>query len=75
MTYVIQGLHRNWTIKFNDFPTTNLNFPWLRNAENPAFWGHILLDDMENVSSFQTARNIWIKNEILWFFHDLNHFS
>ena len=26
---------------FHDFFMTNLNFPWLRNAENPTFWGHI----------------------------------
>ena len=48
-------------IKFNDFYMTNQNFPRLKNAENPAIWGIFLLDDMENVSSFQTARNIWTK--------------
>ena len=36
---------------------TTLNFPWLMNAQNGAFWGH----NKENFSGFQTARNSWIK--------------
>ena len=40
----------------------NFNFPRLGKAENPAFWGHILLSDMDNFSSFQTARYRWTKN-------------
>ena len=35
---------------FHDFSKTNLSFPWLRNDDNPAFWGKFLLDDKKNVS-------------------------
>ena len=43
---VSQASHRNWAIKYNslfyDFSMTNLNFPWLRNAQTQPL-GDILL--------------------------------
>ena len=50
-----QGSYRSWVTKFNDFSMTNLNFPRLRNTENPAFWEHILLGGLGEFFQFSNS--------------------
>ena len=73
---------KNWTIKSNGFSIINLNFPWLRNAENLAFWGifcsiirimfpvfkqHEILDQKMQFHDFSMASAIFRK------IHDFSH--
>ena len=46
---------------FHDFSITSLNFPWLKHDETQPFWSIFSPDDIENVCSFQTARNLGTK--------------
>ena len=72
---ITTGFTQNGEIKFKDFSvhdffTTNYNFPWLGNAENPAFWRHIFAQWQGEFFQFSNS-TISLDQK----FHDLGYFS
>ena len=64
-----QGSHRNWTIKFNDFSMTNLNFPWLRKLKTQPFWAYLCLMTRRMFPVFREHQIFGPKHEIPWLFY------